>query len=144
MGTGNFSHHRVQTGSGAYLASYPMGTRGRVMKLTTSIYSRSQRMRGSIPQLSNTPSWLGAQLKEKYRDNFTFTFTTSNSLHIVSSSRSGEFYLLSVLWWNGPEVQGQIHFLLLAVIRVYVYPLQPSYKILPLSHLSIFILFPIA
>jgi hypothetical protein len=27
--TGNFSlHHRVQTGSGAYAASYPMGTRG--------------------------------------------------------------------------------------------------------------------
>jgi hypothetical protein len=28
-GTGNFSlHHRVQTGSGAHLASYPMGTGG--------------------------------------------------------------------------------------------------------------------
>jgi hypothetical protein len=28
-GTGNFSlHHRVQNGSGAHLASYPMGTRG--------------------------------------------------------------------------------------------------------------------
>jgi hypothetical protein len=29
VGAGNFSlHHRVQTGSGAHLASYPMGTRG--------------------------------------------------------------------------------------------------------------------
>jgi hypothetical protein len=28
-GAGNFSlHHRVQNGSGAYPASYPMGTRG--------------------------------------------------------------------------------------------------------------------
>jgi hypothetical protein len=28
-GTGNFSpHHRVQNGSGAHPASYPMGTRG--------------------------------------------------------------------------------------------------------------------
>jgi hypothetical protein len=27
-GAGNFFHHRVQTGSGAHSASYPMGTRG--------------------------------------------------------------------------------------------------------------------
>jgi hypothetical protein len=25
---GNFSHHRIQNGSGAHPASYPMGTRG--------------------------------------------------------------------------------------------------------------------
>jgi hypothetical protein len=27
-GAGNFSHHRVQNGSGAHPASYPMGNRG--------------------------------------------------------------------------------------------------------------------
>jgi hypothetical protein len=27
-----------------------------------------------IPPFSNTPLWHGAQLKEKHRDNFTFTF----------------------------------------------------------------------
>jgi hypothetical protein len=30
-------------------------------------------MNGAIPQLPNSPSWRGAQLK--HRDNFTFTFT---------------------------------------------------------------------
>jgi hypothetical protein len=35
-GAGNFClHHRVQNGSGAHPASYPMGTRG--VKLTTSM-----------------------------------------------------------------------------------------------------------
>jgi hypothetical protein len=66
---GNFSlHHRVQTGSGAHLASYPMGTgafslwqSGRDVKLTTHLHlvPRS-RMRGAIPPLPNTSSWRGA------------------------------------------------------------------------------------
>jgi hypothetical protein len=58
---GNFSlHHRVQTGSGAHPASYPMGTRdsfpggwsGRGVNLTTHLHlvPRS-RMRGAIPPL---------------------------------------------------------------------------------------------
>jgi hypothetical protein len=77
-GTGNFSlHHRVQNGSGARPASYPMGTRGsfpggkatgvRGMKLTTHLHlvPRSS-MRGVIPLLPNTPSWRGAQ----HRVNF--------------------------------------------------------------------------
>jgi hypothetical protein len=29
----------------------------------------------------NTPSWRGAQLKEKHRDNFTFTFFCKHSLN---------------------------------------------------------------
>jgi hypothetical protein len=29
-------------------------------------------MREAIPPLPNTPSWRGAQLIKKYRDNFTF------------------------------------------------------------------------
>jgi len=31
-------------------------------------------MSGAIPPLSNTPSWRGAQLKKKHRDNFTLRF----------------------------------------------------------------------
>jgi hypothetical protein len=34
VGTGNFSlHHRVQTGSGAHPASYPMGTRNSFLRV---------------------------------------------------------------------------------------------------------------
>jgi hypothetical protein len=32
-------------------------------------------MRGAVPLLPDSPSWLGAQLKEKHRDNFTFICT---------------------------------------------------------------------
>jgi hypothetical protein len=31
-------------------------------------------MHGAIAPLPNTPSWRGAQLRKKHRDNFTFTF----------------------------------------------------------------------
>jgi hypothetical protein len=57
----NFSfNHRVQNGSGAHLASYPMGTRGSFIGgkaagawswPLTSIQFRGQRMRGAIPLL---------------------------------------------------------------------------------------------
>jgi hypothetical protein len=70
---GNFSlHHRVQNGSGAHSASYPMGTissfpggkaAGAWSWPLTSIYCRSQRMYGDILSLPNTPSWRGAELK---------------------------------------------------------------------------------
>jgi hypothetical protein len=79
-GAGNFSlHHRIQTGSGAYPASYPVGTGGsfpegktaRGVELTTHFHlvPRS-RMRGAIPPHSHTSSWRGAKLR--HRDNFTF------------------------------------------------------------------------
>jgi hypothetical protein len=71
--TGNFSlHHRVQNGSGAHPASYPMGTKGSFPggKVAgawswplTPIYCRGQRMSGAIPPLPTTPSWRGAQMK---------------------------------------------------------------------------------
>jgi hypothetical protein len=79
-GAGNFSlHHRVQNGSGAHLASYPMGTRGSFPGV-----KRSGREADHSPLFSaevkewvqlylrspNSPSWRGAQLKQ--RDNFTF------------------------------------------------------------------------
>jgi hypothetical protein len=81
-GAGNFSlHHRVQNGSGAHPASYPMGTRGSFLGAKaagsrswqlTSIWCRGQRMNWAMSPLPNTPSWRGAQLK--HRDIFTFTF----------------------------------------------------------------------
>jgi Na+-transporting methylmalonyl-CoA/oxaloacetate decarboxylase gamma subunit len=60
-GVGNFSlHHRVQNGSGARPASYPMGTRGSFSGgkaagawswPLTSISCRGQRMSGAVPPL---------------------------------------------------------------------------------------------
>jgi hypothetical protein len=68
---GNFSRHRVQTGSGAHPASYPMGTRGSLpggkaaadhsppcsveVKDCMELYLHSP----------NTSSWRGAQLKHR-------------------------------------------------------------------------------
>jgi hypothetical protein len=46
VGAGNFSlHHRVQNGSGAHLASYPMGTRGSFPPSSDDV----KRMSGAIP-----------------------------------------------------------------------------------------------
>jgi hypothetical protein len=81
-GAGNFSlHHRVQNGSGAYPASYPMGIRGffpggwsgRCVKLTTQFHLMPRsRMRGAIPPL---PQYVFmAWCFVKYRDSFTFTW----------------------------------------------------------------------
>jgi hypothetical protein len=81
-GAGNFSlHHRVQNGSGAHPASYPMGTGA----LSLGIKRQGREADHSPPSSAevegwvklylhspNTPSWRGAQLK--HRDNFTFTF----------------------------------------------------------------------
>jgi hypothetical protein len=81
-GAGNFSlHHRVQNGSGAHPASYPMGTRGSFFGgkaagawnwPLTSIYCRGQRMRGAIPPLPQY-AFMAWCLVKKHRDNFTFT-----------------------------------------------------------------------
>jgi hypothetical protein len=67
-GAGNFSlHHRVQTGSGAHPASYPVGTRGSFPRgraaLDLHLVNRS-RMREALPPLLHTPSKRGAQLKK--------------------------------------------------------------------------------
>jgi hypothetical protein len=62
-------------------AFYPMGTRGSFsgdeaaggVKLTTHLHLvPKSRMRGSIPPLPTTPSWRGAQLKN--RDNLTLIY----------------------------------------------------------------------
>jgi hypothetical protein len=81
-GAGDFSlHHRVQNGSGAHPASYPMGIR----VLSLGIKRPGCEADHSPPSSAevkewmelylhflNTPSWLGVQ--SKHRDNFTFTF----------------------------------------------------------------------
>jgi hypothetical protein len=83
-GAGNFSlHRRVQNGSGAHPASYPMGSRGSFPGgkaagaqswPLTSNYCRGRRMSGAIFPLPNTPSWRGDQLKTQGQLYFTFTF----------------------------------------------------------------------
>jgi hypothetical protein len=72
-GSGNFSlHHRVQNGTGAHPASYPMGTRGPFSGdkaagawswPLTFIYCRGQRTSGAIPPLPQYPfmAWCSAK-----------------------------------------------------------------------------------
>jgi hypothetical protein len=71
-GVGDFYlHHRVQIGSGAHPASYPVGAGGlfpwgkaaRCVNLTTHLHLvLRSRMRGAISPLPNTPSWRCGQL----------------------------------------------------------------------------------
>jgi hypothetical protein len=82
-GAGNFSlHHRVQNGSGAHPASYPMGIRGPFPggKAPEREADHSSPSSAEVKEYAElylhspiTPSWRGAYLK--HRDNFTFTFT---------------------------------------------------------------------
>jgi hypothetical protein len=89
-GAGNFSlHRRVQNGSGAHPASYPVGT--------TCSFSGVKRLEReadhSTPSSDevkewmelylhspNTPSWSGAQ--SKHKDNFTFTLLLCNNIQL--------------------------------------------------------------
>jgi hypothetical protein len=51
-------------------------------------------MLGAIPPLPNTPSWRGAQLKQKHRDNLTFITQAVNEESLmkpVSALVDGEF-----------------------------------------------------
>jgi hypothetical protein len=81
-GAGTFSlHRRVQNGSGAHPASYPMGTRGSFpgVKCRRREADHSPTSSAGVKEWvelyvhsPNTPSWRGAQLK--HRDNVAFTF----------------------------------------------------------------------
>jgi hypothetical protein len=42
-------------------------------------------MSGAIPLLPNTPSWRGAQLKEKHRDKFTFYLSKMDDVRYTNS-----------------------------------------------------------
>jgi hypothetical protein len=74
-GAGSFPlHHRVQNGSGAHSASYPMGTwvqSGWGVKLVTHFHL-VPRSNNKWSYTSSPPIRLCAQLK--YGDSFTFTF----------------------------------------------------------------------
>jgi hypothetical protein len=68
--------HRVQNGSAAHPASYPMGTRGSFpggVKLTTHLYTvPKSRMRRAILPLAQYAFMARCSVK-KHRNNFTFT-----------------------------------------------------------------------
>jgi hypothetical protein len=84
VGAGSFSvHHRVHTGFGAYPASYPTVPGALSLGVKRPGYEADHSPPSSAEvkecvelylQSPNTPSWRGAQLKEKHRNNFTFTF----------------------------------------------------------------------
>jgi hypothetical protein len=96
-GTENFSlHHRVQTGSGAHPASFPMGNRDYLFENKaaeawispfTSLQCRGQECVELYVHASNTPSWRGAQLKHRDDCNFTFMFGSIRPLLIVQFLR---------------------------------------------------------
>jgi hypothetical protein len=68
---GNFSlHHRVQNGSGAYPASYPMGTRG---SCPGGKAARSKNERSYTSTPSTRLHGVVLILKRRRSDNFTFT-----------------------------------------------------------------------
>jgi hypothetical protein len=59
-------------------------------------------MGGAILPLPNTPSWLGAQLKKKHRDNFTFTFKTekvSGGWRRLHNEELHNLYALQNIFW---------------------------------------------
>jgi hypothetical protein len=62
-GARNFSlHHRIQSGSGAHSASYPMGTRGSLgVKRPGREADNSHLSSGDVKYAPNTPSWRSAQ-----------------------------------------------------------------------------------
>jgi hypothetical protein len=82
---GNFSlHRRVQNGSRAHPASYPMGTRdsfpgdkaaGREADHSPPSSAEVKEWVELYVHSPNTPPWRGAQLKHRDNLNFTFTFT---------------------------------------------------------------------
>jgi hypothetical protein len=90
-GAGNFSlHRRVQNGSEAHPASYPVGTRGSFPGgkaagawswPLTSIWCRGQRMSGAIHPLPQYAFM--AWCLVKHRDNFAFTLENLRTTHIT-------------------------------------------------------------
>jgi hypothetical protein len=79
---GNFSlHHRVQNGSGAHPASYPMGTRGsfpgvqRPGREADHSPPSSAEVKNAWSYTSTLQYAFMAWCLVKHRDNFSFTFT---------------------------------------------------------------------
>jgi hypothetical protein len=77
-GAENFSlHHRVQNGSGAHPAYYPMDTRG-------SFPGVKRPGREAIPPLPQYVFMVWCLVK--HRDNFTFTFTFTFTFNFTFTS----------------------------------------------------------
>jgi hypothetical protein len=96
-GAGNFSlHHRVQNGSGAHPASYPVGIGGSFRGVKRPGREADYSPPSSVEvnewvalyfHSPNTPSWSGTLLK--HRDNFTFyLYLCVCILHFCQSSYS--------------------------------------------------------
>jgi len=119
-GDGNFSlHRRVQNGSGAQTASYPMGTGGSFSGgkaagawswPLTSIYCRGQSMRGAIHPLPQYASM--AWCLVKHWDNFTFfmlqvmsdvSFLNKWRNYIWASYKVGVYFGPYGQKWNSPN-----------------------------------------
>jgi hypothetical protein len=90
-GTGNFSlYHQVQNGSGAHSASYPMvpGALSLGIKRPGREADHSRPYNAEVKNAwrytstSHTPSWRGAQLKKKHRNNFTFYLYYASPLYL--------------------------------------------------------------
>jgi hypothetical protein len=101
-GAGNFSlHYRVQNGSGAHPASYPMGN----WDLSLEIKWPGREADHSPPSSaevkecvklylhsSNMPPWRGAEFKKKRKDNFAFTLTFNNDILSTYVSIEKEYH----------------------------------------------------
>jgi hypothetical protein len=93
-------HHRIQTSSGAHLASYPTATRGSFSggKADHSHPASAEVKKAwnytATPPIRLHDAVLG---KEKRRGNFTFTFT-----HIIqpSGTQTNGFCVIMHLSWN--------------------------------------------
>jgi hypothetical protein len=119
--------HRVQTGSGAHPASYPMGTGSSFpggktaggVKLTTHInLVQRLEMRGAIPPL---PKYvIMAWCLVKYRDTFTFTLSFGVATRLVAG-RSG------VLGFNSRWGLGNLN----TASRTALGPTQPPIQCVP-------------
>jgi hypothetical protein len=95
VGAGNFSlHHRAQTGSGSQPAPCPMDSGD----LSLGVKRPGREPDHSPPSSAevkdcvelylhspNMPSWRGARLK--HRDNFTFTFISTQRLSLFTRVR---------------------------------------------------------
>jgi hypothetical protein len=120
VGTGTFSlYHRVQNGSGAHPASYPMGTWGSFpggkaagawsWPLTSNSY-RGQTMNGAIPPLPHTPSRGSSQLKKVQGQLYLLQSTVYKNNTVVVS--------LWQCYWLYTNVTLTTHLRLLSRLRM--------------------------
>jgi hypothetical protein len=91
-GAGNFSlHHRIQNGSGAHPASYPMGTRNFSLGVKQPGREANHSPPSSV-EVKNSWSYTStpqcvfmAWCLVKHRDNFSFTLTSHGGAAVAQS-----------------------------------------------------------